>query len=234
MKIKQKALALSVALIVSVSASAQNRIVQLRDSTITVPVQTEKQTVSQNDSQKRGGGRIYFETFESQVLPAGWTLFNVDGLTPATNVAYVNDAWIVSDVINPAVNFSLLSTSWYTPVGTSDDWAITPSIALTATTELSWIANAPDANYADGYEVYVSRSTQDVAGCMANAAVFSIAAEASVFTPHTVDLAAAGFANESVFICFRNNSTDKFLLEIDNIAVVDPTLPVDLMNFSID
>ena len=26
-------------------------------------------------------------------FPTGWTLLNADGLTPAANVAYVNDAW---------------------------------------------------------------------------------------------------------------------------------------------
>lgn len=174
------------------------------------------------------GSSFFFEDFQTQadpenpVLPAGWALFNLDGLTPNAGVAYVTDAWIVrDDFINAEVpaDFAIFSTSWYTPAGTSDDWIITPMISLPVSSDLSWLAFAPDANYSDGYEVYVSRTTQDVTGCQAGGTVFSIAGELQEETPRTISLSQAGFMNEDVYICFRNNSTDKFLLVLDDIMV---------------
>jgi hypothetical protein len=160
-------------------------------------------------------------------MPSGITLINADGLTPNTSVGFVSNAWVVSDeVTNNNVDTCALSTSWYTPAGTSDDWMITPQInGVTATTTLSWEALSPDVNYADGYEVWVTSSIAGTTPVVTDfttggTMVFSITAEAQAWTPHVVGLAA--FGGGSVYVAFRNNSTDKYILEIDDILVEIP------------
>lgn len=179
---------------------------------------------------------IFEETFgvvsggTSDPLPAGWTAINVDGLTPAAAVSYVTDAWIVrDDFIYDATDAVAFSTSWYTPSGQADDWAITPAIVLTANNALSWEAVAPDPTYPDGYEVRLSTTTPDVAGM--TTILETIPAEADVWTPRSTDLSA--FAGQTVYIGFRNNSNDQFLLMLDDVTVTDP-VPVELMSFSVN
>lgn len=174
------------------------------------------------------GGAIYFEDFQTQadpnnpVFPLGWTLINNDGLTPASAVNYVTDAWVTrDDFVTPSdpTDYAMFSTSWYSPAGTADDWGITPAIQLPmGQFTLSWVANAPDSAYADGYEVYVSNTTADIAGCTGGDMIFSTPGENSVDTFREVDVPLA-YQNQSVYFCFRNNSNDKFLLIIDDISV---------------
>ncbi|MEO8147802.1 MAG: choice-of-anchor J domain-containing protein [Bacteroidia bacterium] len=153
-------------------------------------------------------------------FPSGWTLVNNDGLTPDTNVVYVNDAWTRrEDFVFDVADSCAFSTSWYVPAGQSDDWMISPAIVLTSNNVLNWNAVAYDPNFPDGYEVRISTTTPDMAGCLANPALFTIGAENSAWTPRSVDLQAAGYSGQTVYIAFRNNSNDKFLLLIDDIVV---------------
>jgi hypothetical protein len=164
-------------------------------------------------------GFLLDEDFELGAFRPGWSVLDVDGNVPAANVAFVNDAFVVADQLEPGANFGAYSTSWYTPAGQSDDWLITPQITLGAASVLSWEAWAPDPMYPDGYEVRVSTGMPTVADFTANPAVFTIANEDDMFAPHTVDLAAAGYTNQPVYIAFRNNSNDEFILVIDDVRV---------------
>lgn len=177
----------------------------------------------QNEPINVNGTTLFLEDFQSESIPAGWVLVNNDGLTPDPNVATFTEAWnVFAEQAGDPAQFTAQSNSWYSPPGTADDWMISPAISIGSDAVLSWLAASFDPNFLDSYEVYVSTSTQDMAGCMANAAVFSVAAEvADVLTPHSVDLALAGFTNTSIHVCFRNNSVDKFILEVDDIMVTE-------------
>lgn len=164
-------------------------------------------------------GYVLDETFELGILRPGWTVIDVDGLVPAAAVAFVDDAFVVTDEFEEGTNFGAYSTSWYTPAGQANDWLITPAIALGPDSTLSWEAWAPDPGYPDGYEVRISTTGPSVAGLTANPALFTIADEADVLTPHSVSLAAAGYQNQVVHIGFRNDSLDEFILVIDDIQV---------------
>lgn len=161
------------------------------------------------------------EDFESGMLGAGWTVIDVDGHTPDMNVAFVTDAFVVADEFEPGANFGAYSTSWYAPAGASDDWLVTPQITLGTGTSVAWEGWAPDGMYPDGYELRISTGMPTVVDFMANAPLFTIADEAQMFTGHVVDLAAAGYASQDVYLAWRNNSNDEFILVIDNISVVD-------------
>lgn len=171
-------------------------------------------------------------------FPDGWLLRNVDNGTPNAQVAYVNEAWEVrEDFGGDVANCVAFSTSWYSPAGTANDWMWTPRIDIPAggSTELSWRAKVYDPAYPDGYEVRVMAAptiptggTGVIGNQITNSTVvFSTAAEQSAWTTHTVPLDT--YAGQGVYIGFRNNSNDKFLLVVDDITVTkllahDPVL----------
>ena len=114
-----------------------------------------------------------------------------------------------------------VSTSWLKPAATADSWLITPTInSIAANTVLMWDAMAPDATYLDGYEVYVTTNTSStpVVGDFTPAnKVFSISSEKNSWQTRGLSLAA--YAGQNIRIAFRNNSTDKYQLWIDDIIV---------------
>lgn len=166
------------------------------------------------------GTPIFFDDFETGDFSMGWTLNDVDGHTPNMNVNFVNDAWVVSDAVD-GPNLSAFSTSWYEPVNQSDDWLISPPIMLGANSRVYWQARTPDANFRDGYELRISTAGTGIGDFTANPPLFLIPAENTSATARYADLAAAGYANQQVHLAWRNNSNDRFLLLVDNVAVVE-------------
>ncbi|MFO8086290.1 MAG: choice-of-anchor J domain-containing protein [Bacteroidales bacterium] len=161
---------------------------------------------------------IYSEDFSSGSMPTDFTLYNEDGLTPAANVSYVNQAWVVNPNLLDSSDYTALSTSWYDPAGQADDWMVLPKITIPAGALINWNAIAYDGSYPDGYEILVS--TTDSAVSSFTSTIASINAENDVWTSRTASLNA--FAGQDVFIAFRNNSNDQFLLAIDDITLVQP------------
>ena len=170
--------------------------------------------------------QIFLENFEAVPLtsgtgsvPAGWTLHNVDNLSPATNVNFMgSDAWKVRSVNGTK---AAVSTSWYTPAGTSNDWMVTPSISVPASGNifLRFKEFAPDPSFPDGYKVYISTTGNSVAD-FTNPAVLSVpASNSTAFTTKLVNL--SSFLGQNIYIAFRNDNQDKFLLYIDDVEVLD-------------
>lgn len=161
-------------------------------------------------------------------FPAGWLLRNVDNRTPAANVAYVNEAWERrEDFQNSVIDSCAFSTSWYSPAGAANDWMWTPpvSIPVTGQVMLSWQGKAYDPEYLDGYEVRImpndlvpTGGTGAIGNQITNSTVlFSTAAESNTWTTHEFDI--SSYAGQTVRIGFRNNSSDKFILCIDDVIV---------------
>ncbi len=161
---------------------------------------------------------ILSEDFQ-QGIPGTWTLLDKDGLTPdSTQTDFVTDAWVAWDDPFALGDTIAVSTSKYLPPGQADDWLITPAITLGSNSLMNWYALAFDAS-ADGYEVRISTSTPTDTAFLANAPLFSIGAENITWTKRSADLTA--YANQTVYIAFRNNSTDKFILGIDDVVIFD-------------
>lgn len=153
-------------------------------------------------------------------FPADWLRFNVDGRTPASAVNYVTNAWIVrEDFGGNAAECAAFSTSWYSPAGAADDWMWSPAVAVPASgASLGWRALAYDPDYRDGYEVRIKTGAAPTqANQTTSDVVYTNAGEESVWTQRTLDLAA--YAGQSVYVGFRNNSNDKFLLVVDDVRV---------------
>ncbi len=162
-------------------------------------------------------------------LPAGWLQNNVDAKTPA-NVASINsysfgtNAWVTrnmsasTDPATAAHGRIAASTSYYAPVGASNDWLITPSFTVPTNGVLSWAANAPDASYPDGYLVKISTTgtlTTDF-----STTLLTVPAESSTWNTRSVNLNA--YAGQAVHIAFVNNSNDMYLLWLDDVNLIVP------------
>ena len=131
-----------------------------------------------------------FNSVAVGAMPTGWTVFNVDGLTPNSSVSWVTNAWVC------APNQSLptqaaWSTSWYNPAGTSNDWMFTPAIVVPSTTPiLRYTVKAYDVNYPDGYELRVMTTAPTVANLTSSTVLLTVAQAAATATVKTIDLAA--------------------------------------------
>lgn len=170
-----------------------------------------------------------FSSTTGVALPAGWLQNNVDGKTPA-NTTSINsysfgvNAWVTrnmaasSDPATAAQGRIVVSTSYYTPAGASNDWLITPSFTVPTNGVLSWVGNAPDPNYQDGYLVKVSTTgtlTTDF-----STTLLTVANESSTWNARSISLNA--YAGQAIRIAFVNNSNDMNLLWLDDIKVIVP------------
>lgn len=169
---------------------------------------------------------------DKRVFPSGWKLVDVDGLTPV-HEPFVDDAWVVVDILDDP-NHAMVS---FSDGGTADDWAWTPLLEnLPGLATLIWRALATDPNHLDGYEVRIMEAPNEPTGSQGNLGnmvthsiiLFSIDEEnGDTLDPnwgiHDVDL--SDYAGKSVYIAFRNQSTDKYLLLVDDIKItyVKPT-----------
>jgi hypothetical protein len=136
------------------------------------------------------------------------------------------------DFQTDVTNCVAFATSWYTPAGAANDWMWTPAIGPIPAlgSSLSWRAKNYDPVYPDGYEVRVMTAPSVPTGGTAtignqitnSTVVYSTTAEAAAWTSHSVDL--TPYANQTVYIGFRLNSTDKFVLVVDDVTVASNTV----------
>jgi len=161
-------------------------------------------------------------------FPSGWSLFNVDGHTPESQVDFVNDAWIRLEGSITKPDTCAISTSYYGPAGKSDDWMFTPAIGpLPANCVLKWKADVYDTDFPDGYEVRIMAVAPTSENILTSTILYTQVAENDTWTERQVSLAA--YAGMTVHIAFRNTSNDMFLLAIDDISVeIQPNIDAKL------
>ncbi len=162
---------------------------------------------------------VFYEDFQGGPFPSGWARYNVDNLNPDVTVAFVNNAWVTTNdyFLNTSASDSCAySTSYYFPGGIANDWMVTPAITVPANGILSWRAACPDNNYRDGYEIRIANA-QSLAAQQAGTVLYTNAQENYGWTYRQVSLSA--YAGQTVYISFRNNTPDQFLLMLDDIKV---------------
>lgn len=168
---------------------------------------------------------LYQQNFENtENLFHSYVLYEGDhGIPASTDLSALADsAWIVRKVASLNTH-AAIGTSDYTPDATANDWFITPAIQLGKGSKLSFRAAAAMASPADQYTVYISTSQQDVNSCMFNEPLATFQGEqAGEWTDRTINLAAAGYASQQVYLGFRlhtqNGGNNLF---IDDITVLD-------------
>lgn len=171
---------------------------------------------------------IFSENFNNG-FPASWTRWNLDGLTPAAAVSFVNQAWVAyEDVDSTGTGDSVaVATSFYDPSGIANDWMVTPGILLKDHGNiLKWQVKSQDASYPDGYNVYIATSAV-VDSFTANPLLFQTDFEYATWTDRQVVLDDV-YGGQTVYIAFRAKSDDQFLILVDNVQLIaDTTLSVN-------
>lgn len=178
-----------------------------------------------------------------QDVPSGMTMINngnlvadtLSGNYPFRKAGQQQKAWLSYKHPNTADTFAV-STSWLKPVGTADAWLITPVISnVSANSVLTWEATAPDMSNADGYEVFVTNvisATPTTSDFPATSRVYVTTAESGNWTAHGISLSA--FAGQNIRIAFRNNSSNKYQLWLDDIIVKNVSNSYDVSMLSND
>jgi len=167
------------------------------------------------------GPTLFSDDFESgDLTTGGWTLADVDMQTPDIDVDFVDAAWVVSDLVDGG-NFAAISTSYYDPVGQSDDWLISPQIAIGPNARVTWVSRSANGDFPDGFEVRISTATNATADFLANPELLSVPVEAVAYTLHVLDLAAAGYADQPIYLAWRNVTDNGELLLVDDVFVIE-------------
>lgn len=178
---------------------------------------------------------VLSEDFETG-LPSSWSLLNLDGFTPAEQVAEYTEAWIVAADITDSDNQTISSTSFFEPVGQANRWLISPPLVLGAFgNALSWKAQSHDPSYPDTYLVLASKTDANVESFVDTLGY--VQQEDAEWVTRTVDLSANGFNGETIYLAFVNITDDGFKLYLDDILVTkdDPAAvyEVNAIDFSL-
>lgn len=174
-----------------------------------------------------------------------WILYNVDGLNPVCPDGtdgealsfLVQDAWSLlslADIQGANPDFAdypagatgmagniVASNSWYNPVGTANDWLVSPIINVPAgatALNLNWAATSlGNATFLEDYRVYVSPTG---GGTVADftTLLLDVNNELNTGNYRTVALNPA-FAGTSIRIAFRNDGVDQYIMFLDNISI---------------
>lgn len=181
-----------------------------------------------------GNAQIFQEDFDGNGPGiSAWTVIDVDGRTPAQAVSFITNGWNAIDregdngnYGGPAGNRAAMSTSWYTPAGTSNDWLISPQVMISGTSpHLIWEAKAQDKDYPDGYKVMLATNGGNTVADF-TVELFSTTGESSDWKQRNINL--SSYIGQNIRFAFVNNSNDKFMLLVDNIKVGEytpPTIP---------
>lgn len=172
------------------------------------------------------GQTVLLDENFSNGVPSNWIIQDVDQLTPNANVSTVTDAWVG---FITASDTCMVSTSFYDvasgEASQSEDYLILPKQNLLSFGHLlSWESKSFDANYPEDY--YVLLSTTDSLPESFTDTLMIVRGEVPYWKGYSINLFSSGFANQAVYIAFRNASENAFLLGIDNVKLTtnDPAI----------
>ena len=158
---------------------------------------------------------VLFEEDFTDGIPATWTLYNEDGLSPATAVAEFTEAWIGKIY---GEDTCAASTSYYDPTGQASDYLVTPKLSIGNFSKLVWSARSVDASFPDGYYVLIS-ATDSLVGSFTDT-LYTVLAESGSFNDRSVELDVNGYANQDVYIAFKNATENGFILLLNDVILL--------------
>lgn len=181
---------------------------------------------------------MYSQTFEDTAnLFQDYVLANFDKADPiGTDWDTLRSVpWFVSTA-GVSGNHAAIATSNYLADTAANDWFVTPAIRIGNSSVLTWKSLSLTSGKTDTYQVYISTTEQSVAGCLFNGAAGNYTSDNSdAFKTNTLDLAAAGYANQTVYIGFRLNTKsggDK--LAIDDLLVTENSTQFVSLKFEVN
>jgi hypothetical protein len=165
-----------------------------------------------------------FEAVADNALPAGWIQVDVDNATcPDPEFPGEYSRWRVRGSARiPAHSGTRVCLNHFNALQVpNNDWLILPQQNLSGTIVLSyWIASL-DANYLESYELRVSTIGTQPADF--TNLIYSATGIDTTYAQHTHDLSA--YAGAPFYIAFHYNSTDKFVIRLDDVLLVGSSAP---------
>jgi hypothetical protein len=183
---------------------------------------------------------------------SAWTLYNVDGLTPVGPDGVdgeplsflVQNAWSLLSLTdiqgaNPAftgypaaatgmAGNVVASNSWYAPIGTANDWIVSPLITIPAgatNLNLSWAATSlGSTSFLEDYRVHISPTGGSQ---ISNFTVLLADVNNELSAGNYRTLPLANYAGQSIRIAFQNDGIDQYVMFLDNISITGTLLSND-------
>ena len=162
------------------------------------------------------------ETFDTGVMPAGWTAIDSDGdgfnWDPASNLLGHDGGLCIC-----SASYDLSGGQGLHP----DNWLITPAVTLTGSATLTFYVRGQDPTYChEHFSVYVSTTGTAVSDFTTPIMTDVTSAD---WTLKTVDLSA--YTGQTVYVAFRHHNTyDEYWMKLDDVTIfaqpTDPTIDV--------
>lgn len=160
----------------------------------------------------------FSENFNSGI-PSNWPMIKADNNTISPNLVQSivtklgAQAWMAWP--KATGDSCVITTSWFSPAGKADRWLLTPAFQVTdPNMVLSWEDYATDNSYPDSMQVWVSPTAGTTASSFTTV-IYNDKGGADNFIKKGVSLGA--YNGQTIRIAFRNNSTDKAVLMMDNV-----------------
>lgn len=166
---------------------------------------------------------IYLQTDFENGVPSDFTVLDRDenpNRSGLKKVSFPSGSWS-SSLLGSSFNRAAVSSSYSTYNYPVEDWLITPRIHVSSSAAcVRWDAKSVHYDFRDGYRVMVSEGGMALTDFVE---LFSIEEEAYFWKTRVLSL--ADYAGKDIYIAFVHNSTQRFLLAIDNLTVGELTVP---------
>jgi len=166
--------------------------------------------------------------FEEGAIPADWQVGSYDTVVPDGNPNYAFETWnVIEDLTGVYYNKVLASFAPTNEEKAVDDWLVSGPITLGEDAVLRW----RDARFGPGgtatYQVYVAKSgePQEIFSDNPLDEVGNNEIK-TTFNNRELSLAASGFANQTIYIAFRNISSQAGYLLLDDIGICGTITPL--------
>lgn len=154
-------------------------------------------------------------------FPATWSMIKNDNNAPSSSMwvtaivtGLTAKAWMTWP--RSSSDSCMLTTSVFSPAGTADRWIVSPAFTVTdPNMVLSWDGLSPDAN-GDNLQVWVSPT----AGTTAASFTTKVYDDKAGLDWTKAGASLGAWNGQSIRIAFRDNSTDKYVLMVDNVSTV--------------
>ena len=160
------------------------------------------------------------DRFSIGSVKTSWTLYN-DGNTPVSSpddLSHFTQAWNVW--VDKDGSRQAAAVSFFTQASAvADRWMVTPAINLASAKKpvLVFRAKRGDNEYRDGFEVKISVSGKEKGDFTAS--LQAVTTAPASWTYYTLDL--SEYAGKEVYIAFIQNSAGKYMICVDDVAVLD-------------
>lgn len=170
---------------------------------------------------------IYLQTDFQEGIPADYTLLDRDEnptMAGLRNISFPGGSWAVS-LVDSNDDRAAVSSSFSTYDYPVEDWLITPRVHIASdAAALRWQARSVHHDFRDGYAVMISTG-----GTAPSDFVELFRVEEEDYHERVRALSLSAYAGKDVYVAFVHNSTQRFMLAIDDITIGElaPAYTVD-------